>query len=34
MALLGIPLWILYEISIWVTYFVGKVKASTEEAAG
>ena len=34
MALLGIPLWILYEISIWVTYFVGKEKAPMEEAAG
>ena len=35
MALLGIPLWILYEISIWVTYFVGRTKAAAEtEAAG
>ena len=34
MALLGIPLWRLYEISIWVTYFVGKEKVPTEEAAG
>jgi len=35
MALLGIPLWILYEISIWVAYFVGRTKAAAEtEAAG
>ena len=35
MALLGIPLWILYEISIWVTYFVGRTKAAAEtETAG
>ena len=35
MALLGIPLWILYEISIWVAYFVGRTKAAAEtEVAG
>jgi sec-independent protein translocase protein TatC len=30
MALLGIPLLILYELSIWVTYLVRKEKAVTE----
>jgi sec-independent protein translocase protein TatC len=33
MALLGIPLWILYEISVWVTFFVKKEKAPTEDVS-
>jgi len=31
MALLGIPLWILYEISVWISYFVGKSKTAAKK---